>query len=264
LQIPEWNRFEWLRHGFSTRRGGVSTVYGGNDLNLGFTKDDSPEAVRENRRSFAETVSGATGVPVVAVRQVHGTTVKLVGPGEFGWSDDQGRATVEADGLITASSGVLLGVQAADCVPVLVADARLRVVAAFHAGWRGTVSGIVEQGVAAMQDEFGSKPEDMIGAVGPAIGVCCYTVGKEVRERFQQAYPYAAELFSQRKTGLHIDLAQANRRQLLDAGLRSEDIALVSECTACRRFEDGGRKYFSHRAESGFTGRAMGMIGVVA
>jgi YfiH family protein len=264
VRIPRWNRFDWLRHGFSTRVGGVSSVYGDGDLNLGFTRDDSLDRVRENRRRFACAVSGAADVPVVAVRQVHGTTVRLVAAGEAGWVDEEGRARIEADGLMTASSGVLLGIQAADCVPVLVADTRQRVVAAFHAGWRGTVSGIVPQGVAQMQAQFGSRPEDLIGAVGPAIGSCCYTVGEEVWERFNQAYPYAADLFAQRSTGLHLDLAEGNRRQLVDAGLQAEEIAVVSECTACARLGDGRRKYFSHRAENGFTGRAMGMIGVAS
>jgi YfiH family protein len=264
VQIALWDRFEWLRHGFSTRVGGVSRVYGGNDLNLGFTKDDSPEAVRENRRRFAEAVSGVAGLPIVAVRQVHGTEVRLVVEGEPGWTDAEGRATVEADGLMTAASGVLLGVQAADCVPVLVADTRLRVVAAFHAGWRGTVSGIVEKGVAQMQAQFGSKAEDLVGAVGPSIGACCYTVGDEVRERFHEAYAYAAELFAMRETGLHLNLHEANRRQLLSAGLGPDAIAVVGECTACTRLGDNRRKYFSHRAEDGFTGRAMGVIGIVS
>ncbi len=263
VRVAGWERFEWLRHGFSTRAGGVSTVYGGGDLNLGFTRDDEAAAVRENRRRFAEAVSGVAGLPVVAVRQVHGSEVKLVTEDGCAWRDGEGRATVEADGLMTAAGGILLGVQAADCVPVLVADTRLRVVGAFHAGWRGTVAGMVQGGVARMAAEFGSNAEDLIGAVGPAIGACCYTVGDEVRERFGEAYAYAGELFSQRESGLHLDLAAANRRQLLDAGLGAGAIAVVGECTGCARLRDGRRKYFSHRAENGFTGRAMGMIGIV-
>jgi YfiH family protein len=263
VRVAGWERFGWLRHGFSTRAGGVSTVYGGDGLNLGFTKDDEPAAVRENRLRFAEAVSGVAGMPVVAVRQVHGTAVKRVEEAGDGWCDGEGRATVEADGLMTATGGILLGVQAADCVPVLLADTRLRVVGAFHAGWRGTAAGMVQGGVAQMELEFGSNAEDLIGAIGPAIGACCYTVGDEVRERFREAYACAGELFSQRESGLHLDLAAANRRQLLDAGLEAGAISVVGECTGCARLGDGRRKYFSHRAENGFTGRAMGMIGIV-
>ena len=262
VQVRGWERYDWLLHGFSARSGGVSTAYGCSDLNLGFTKDDSPEAVQENRRRFAKAVSGQADLPIAAVRQVHGTHVKTVNFGETGLADAEGRALLEADGLVTAVPGVLLGIQAADCVPVLVADTRQHVVAAFHAGWRGTVSGIVARGVAQMQSQFGSNAADLIGAVGPAIGACCYTVGDEVRERFCEIYPYAEDLFSQRETGLHLDLAEANRRQLLNAGLASDAITVVGECTACSRLDDGRRKYFSHRAEAGFTGRAMGMIGI--
>ena len=122
---------------------------------------------------------------------------------------------------------------------------------------------MVEQGVGQLQSQFGSKPEDLIAAVGPAIGACCYTVGDEVRERFHEAYPYASALFTQREAGLHLDLAEANRRQLLAAGLPPEAITIIGDCTACTRPPDGRRKYFSHRDEQGFTGRAMGLIGIV-
>ncbi len=217
--------------------------------------------VRANREAFLRAVSGSDSAEMVTVRQVHGTAVKLVALGETGLKTEDGRAVVEADGLMTAAPGAMLSVQAADCVPVFVADTRLRVVAAFHAGWRGTAAGMVEQGVAKMVAEFGSDPDDMVGAVGPSIGACCYRVGEEVRERFGARLSYATELFSQREYGLHVNLAEANRRQLLGAGLRDVAVVVVGECTACSRVE-GTRKYFSHRAEAGFTGRAMGMIGI--
>ena len=262
VRIPVWEEFPWLRHGFSTRTGGFSTVYSdAGDLNLGFTPDDDPERVLANREAFLRSVAIDDSAGLVAIRQVHGTAVKLVARGEPGLSTQDGRAVVEADGLMTAAPGAMLAVQAADCVPVLVADTRRRVVAAFHAGWRGTAAGIVEQGVAKIVAEFGSDPGDMVGAVGPSIGACCYAVGEEVRERFGARFSYAAEMFSEREDGLHVDLAEANRRQLLGAGLPDTAVVVVGECTACSRVE-GRRKYFSHRAESGFTGRAMGMIGI--
>lgn len=264
VRVPLWERFEWLRHGFSTRTAGVSTVYGVDDLNLGFTQHDTPAAVRENRQRFADAVGGVAGLPLVAVRQVHGTAIKIVEQAESGLHDHEGRAVFEADGLMTADPDVLLGIQAADCVPVLVADTQQRIVAAFHAGWRGTVSGIVEQGISRMRSQFGSSPHALLAAIGPSIGSCCYTVGEEVQSSFEQAFPgYAPKLFTRRVTGLHLDLAEANRRQLLAAGLTPEAVTVVGECTACTRLPDGRRKYFSHRAENGFTGRAMGAIGIV-
>jgi len=248
VRVGEWAQYGWLRHGFSTRMGGLSTVYGPDELNLGYTKDDDPMTVRANRERFLRAVAGEGAVELVTVRQVHGTFVREVRAGDAG-------ATVEADGLMTAAAGVMLGIQVADCVPVLVADTRRRVVAGFHAGWRGTAAGIVALGIEKLKHEFGCAAEDLVGAIGPSIGGCCYTVGEEVRE----AFGYAEALFR----GDNLDLWEANRRQLLAAGLSADRVTAVGECSACARV-DGRRKYFSHRAEKGFTGRAMGMIGVAA
>jgi YfiH family protein len=261
VRVPAWQQHSWLRHGFSTRGGGVSQVYSPGDLNLGFTKEDDPAAVRENRHRVVQAVAAADW-PLAAVKQVHGTHIHLIRDLATPTTAPDGRALVEADGLMTASPAILLGVQAADCVPVLVADTRLRVVAAFHAGWRGTVAAIVEQGIARLRLEFGSAPQDLIGAIGPSIGPCCYAVGDEVREGFERAFPYAAELFAQRSGATYLDLHEANRRQLAAAGLSAEAITVLGECTGCTCFPDGRRKYFSHRMENGFTGRAMGLIGI--
>ena len=121
---------------------------------------------------------------------------------------------------------------------------------------------IVEQGIARMRAEYGSQPEDLVAAVGPSIGACCYAVGDEVRSEFGSQFGYAEELF-RRMDGenIHLDLWEANRRQLLDAGVEAERITVVGECTACA-VSDGERKYFSHRAEHGFTGRMMSVVGV--
>jgi YfiH family protein len=261
VRVRAWERFGWLRHGFSTRMGGLSTVYGGRDLNLGFTKDDDPEAVAGNRKLFVRAIAGEGAYELATLRQVHGTQVKTVTAGEAARQTAEGRAVVEADGMMTASAGVMLGIQVADCVPVLVADTKERVVAAFHAGWRGTAAGIVELGIEQMRRDFGSRVQDLVGAVGPSIGGCCYTVGDEVRVAFGARFEYAEELFRSAEDGVHVDLAEANRRQMIRAGLRGDAVTVLGECTACGRAE-GQRKYFSHRAEKGFTGRAMGMIGV--
>jgi YfiH family protein len=188
---------------------------------------------------------------------------------------------MRADGMMTDDPGVMLGIQTADCVPVLVRDRRTNAVAAFHAGWRGTLKRIVEGGIGKMQLEFGSRPEELEAAIGPAIGACCYAVGEEVRSEFLSQFSYAPELFSEvydsdpvkekypllfltaRAPGhsnmgpnLHLDLIEANRRQLLDAGLRPQSIATAYRCTNCEP-----EMFFSYRAEQGFCGRMMGVIG---
>ena len=252
-QIPAWEGWDWLRHGFSTRPGGGSEVYGAGALNLGFTREDDRRIVGGNREMFAAAVGGGRSMKLVTVSQVHGSRIVTVGADETG--------IVEADGLITDVPGVLLGVLVADCVPVLVADTRRRVVSAFHAGWRGTLAGIVELGIARMVEELGARTEDMVAAVGPSIGRCCYRVGEELRGEFMERFAYAEELFEERENGLYLGLAEANRRQMIEVGLAAERVMVVGECTACAR-AGGGRKYFSHRAEQGRAGRGMGAIGI--
>lgn len=207
------------------------------------------------------------GLRVVTLKQVHSAVIQTIreedGVFERRLETEEGKAVLEGDGAVTNLPGVMLGVQTADCVPVLVADVSKRVVGAFHAGWRGTVARIVERGIEAMRQEYGSRPEDLVAAVGPSIGACCYAVGEEVRSGFEAQFAYAGELFKTVDDGqMHLDLWEANRRQLLDAGVAPEAITVIGECTACA-VSAGERKYFSHRAEHGFTGRMMSVIGVI-
>jgi polyphenol oxidase len=265
--VPGWDRFRWLRHGFSTRGGGVSTVYDGEALNLGWTREDDAAAVSENRRRFLRALEGERGDSVlVGVRQIHSGVVLAIREGdgalEGRLQTEDGKAVLEGDGLITAVPGVLLAIGTADCVPVLVVDVKKRVVAAFHAGWRGTVARIVEQGIAKMTAEYGSRGEDLVAAVGPSIGACCYTVGDEVRGAFGSQFGYAEDLFSRESGELRLNLWEANRRQLVDAGVGEERIAVVGECTACARDEHGALRYFSHRGEKGVAGRMLNVVGL--
>jgi hypothetical protein len=281
LSAPGWEKIGWLWHGFSTRRGGVSRAYCSEDapgeLNLGFTADDQRNAVFLNRRLLAEAVTGDPATPLVTIRQIHSTVLVVAGA-----ADAVREKPWKADGLMTDKPGLLLGVQTADCIPVLVADRKRRAVAAFHAGWRGTVERIVETGVGRMRLEFGSRPEDLIAAIGPGIGPCCYAVGEEVLSGFESQFAYALELFrdvydsdpvrtkypmlflTQRAPGhstigpsLHLDLVEANRRQLLAAGLKPRSINVVGGCTSCQP-----ELFFSHRASKGRAGRMMSVIGI--
>jgi polyphenol oxidase len=258
VQAQGWAKYPWLIHGFSTRQGGQTTVYrsAGPDLNLGFTASDSREVVEANRKLFFDAVAPDQTISrIVTLRQIHSPVVHVVG------KEPAAPATLEGDGLLTREPGVLLAILTADCIPVLIADTKTRAVAALHAGWRGTVAGIAEAGVQRMREEFGTRPEDLLAAIGPGIGPCCYSVGDEVRTQFASAFGYAEELFQERPaesgTALYLDLPEANRRQLLAAGLSSEAIALTGQCTGCAT----GR-FFSHRIEHGHTGRMMSVIGI--
>lgn len=279
VQVPEWKAWPWLLHGFSTRTGGVTKAFRpgqrSGELNLGSTAQDTPENVLENRRRFLEALGGGRGCEFLTLRQVHSSLIRRVA------REDIGRSW-KGDGMMTDAPGLILAIQTADCIPVLVADSRRKAVAAFHAGWRGTLKRIVQNGVGRMRLEFGSRPEDLIAAIGPGIGACCYAVGEEVRSEFISQFAYAEELFhevttsdpvrekypllflTQRAPGhsqlgpsLHLNLMEANRRQLLDAGLAPETIAVIGDCTQCHN-----NRYFSYRAEHGFTGRMFSVMGI--
>ena len=276
----------WLVHGFSTRTGGFSAAYGGHALNLGYTPSDDRASVDKNRATFYAAVGGNEEWQAVGVNQIHSDLIYIVsadaetaGP----LISPQGKLR-RGDGLVTAEPGVLLTIRVADCVPVLLADPKQRIVAAFHAGWRGTVKRIVEKGVGSMRAFFGSDPRDLRVAIGPCIHQCCYAVGDEVLDAFESQFAYANELVREvydsdpikkkypmlfltaRAPGhspigpqQHLDLVEANRRQLLDAGVAPEHITASELCTSCRT-----DLLFSHRAEAGYTGRMMAAIGVVA
>ena len=278
LQSRLFADLSWLVHGFSTRPGGVSDCYGGKTLNLGLTKDDLRESVFQNRALFAQAMGAFTpsGEPwhLAQARQIHSSLVQRV--------DDSSNDLFAGDGLITDTPGLLLAVKTADCVPVLVVDIKHKAVGAFHAGWRGTAARIVEKGVGEMRRHFASDPRDLRAAIGPCIRRCCYVVGQEVEAEFESQFTYARELFhevfnsnslhvkypllflNQRAPGhgdpaseIHLDLVEANRRQLQDAGLDVDQIEIVDGCTACET-----TRFFSHRAEFGKTGRMMAAIGI--
>jgi len=262
-------------HGFSTRKGGYSRVYGGNALNLGFTKTDARAAVERNRAAFLAQLGCRSGLSrLVTLRQTHSGLIHRV-------SSVPAQPMV-GDGLISDTPGLVLAVQTADCIPVIAVDARKRAVGVFHAGWRGTVKRIVEKGVGEMRRWFGSRPCDLVAAIGPGVHNCCYTVGEEVWEKFASQFVYAADLFHEVKESdpvrekypllflsarapghsnlpvkIFLDLVEANRRQLLDAGVAAKNIEAVPLCSSCNT-----DLLFSHRAEKGVTGRLMGAVGI--
>ena len=180
-----------------------------------------------------------------ALDQIHSDiVVKAEGP--------RGRLGA-GDGLITDVVGLMLGVRTADCVPILLADARRRAVAAVHAGWRGTLSRIAARAVEAMTREYGSQPEDLIATIGPCIGRCCYEVGPEVARAFCALFP---ELPAPREHA-HLDLEEANRRILVAAGVPATRIHAAGLCTRCRTVD-----FHSYRRDGLLAGRMLAAIGL--
>jgi YfiH family protein len=286
LRATHLSKFPWVIHGFSTRLGGFSRTYGRGALNLGFTKDDSKGAVERNRAAFLRELgagsnrgkalrrAGPRHWPLVTLRQVHSDIIRFV--------DAPAESPLAGDGLITATPGLLLGIQTADCLPIILVDPKRRSVGVFHAGWRGTVKRIVEKGMGEMRRRFGSRPRDLKAAIGPGIHGCCYEVGAEVREQFEAQFSYAANLFNEveerdpvrekypmlfltaRPPGhgvlpkkIFLDLVEANRQQLLAAGVPAKSIEASPLCTNCRT-----DLLFSYRAGKGRTGRMMAVVGI--
>lgn len=270
LQAGALTKISWLVHGFSTRPGGVSELRGDKVLNLGFAEWDIRENVIENRRRF-QSALGASDFALIALKQTHSDVVHLF--------ENSPTEPCRGDASATNRPGLLLAVQTADCVPILLADLKKRAVAAVHAGWRGTLQRIVAKTIGKMQMQFGSKPADLLAAIGPSIGGCCYEVGTEVASEFRSQFSNASDWFDELRTGdepnplqwlnmappghqpppknVLLNLRKANRAQLLNAGLREQNIVVNDLCTACRR-----DLLFSYRKEGGATGRLMSVIGI--
>jgi len=274
LQAAALSKLPWLVHGFSTRPGGVSLLDGGRVLNLGFTEWDTRKNVQANRTKLLRALR-ASGMKLLTLRQVHSDVIHILEAAPAG--------APQGDAAITHAPGILLGVQTADCVPILLVDPRRHAVAAVHAGWRGTLVRIAAKTLGRMQMAFGTHPESVVAVLGPAIGRCCYAVGPEVAQayagRFAQAREWFDGPFVQFASGeepnpfkwlsrtppghdlppprVRLDLVAANRWQLLDAGVPASNIVASELCTSCRT-----DLLFSHRKESGRTGRLMAVIGV--
>ncbi len=287
LQILEsrvLGKLGWLTHGFSTRPGGYSLLEGKPALNLGFTDWDKRAHVEKNRAVFAAAIS-ARRMHWITLRQFHSDVIHVAAAPA---PDDliAGAPSTDApnaDALVTHVPGLLLGAQTADCVPILLADKKRFVVAAIHAGWRGTLARIAEKALGRMRMQFGTRPGDVVAAVGPSIGRCCYEVGPEVAQAFATQFSGASHWFDgpfeQLAYGeeplwlpwltmmppghvpppprVQLDLRACNRWQLANAGVPETQIDVSDLCTACRK-----DLFFSYRREGAKTGRMMAAIGI--
>jgi YfiH family protein len=272
LQVPAFNTCPWLIHGFSTSQGGISTVNGRKVLNLGFTEWDTRENVQKNRKLFQSALD-ADQLALVSLKQFHSDVVC-----DFSSAPTE---PCSADASICNTPNLLLGIQTADCVPILLLDPKKRAVAAVHAGWRGTLQRVVEKTIGRMKMECKTAPSDLLVAIGPAIGGCCYEVGTEVAAAFHSQFADAPEWFDELRSGdepnplqwlnqfppghqpppknVRLDLRKANRAQLIVAGLSPQNIFVSDLCTVCRP-----DLLFSYRKQGSDSGRMMSVIGIRA
>ena len=243
-----------ITHGFSTRCGGVS-VSPWDTLNLGVGRGDDPSAVEENYRRFCNAVHTDITRTVLS-KQVHEDTVRIITNADAGKGLFRKR-DYTADALITGEPGLALTVFSADCGILLLHDPVTGCIGACHAGWRGCALGIVEKTVGELHRVFGAKPENLLAAVGPAIGPCCFETDRDVPEAMLAALGGDAEPFLHASGGgkWHVDLPGLNVLWLRRAGVPAQQIDLCTLCTACHP-----ELFWSHRKMGAARGAQIAMI----
>ena len=235
-----------VRHGFSTRLGGVSKGHCAT-MNINTTRGDDPAAIEENERRIAAAI-GVERERMVFTRQTHTTNVAVVDERHIR------QALAETDGIITNTPGLCLVTFYADCVPLYFVDPVKRVIGLSHSGWRGTVHKMANVTVQKMQEVFGCEPSDLLAAIGPSICQDCYEVSEDVILKFRENYREEDwdSLYYRKPNGKYqLDLWRANERNLLEAGVKQEHIAVTNVCTCCNP-----ELLFSHRV----TGNERGTL----
>lgn len=251
LQSPVLAACEFLVHAFCTRAGGASQDdY--KSLNMSFREGDEELRVLANW----DKLSSAFDIPLenfLVLNQVHGSDIFEIKPhGDYFTSRDQ----LNYDAIVTARTNLAICIKTADCVPVLLADRVKKVIAAVHAGWRGTALSITSKVVRLMQSSYGSMPSDIVAAIGPSVGSCCYEVDAVAADAFRHHQDIHTFLHPGARNGRWmLDLVEANRRQLLELGLSRDNIDTANLCTVCHQ-----KAFFSHRASGGVTGRQINFM----
>ncbi|MGN0379359.1 MAG: peptidoglycan editing factor PgeF [Butyrivibrio sp.] len=255
------DRIPWIRNAFSTRLGGVSEgIYG--SMNLNFTRGDDEEKVRRNYELFGKA-TGLRPENMVMAKQTHTTNVLRVNESHMGMGIVRERNFDDIDGLITDCPGVVLVTAYADCVPLYFVDTVHKAIGLSHSGWRGTVNNMAGVTVNKMQKEFGTNPADIVAFVGPSICVNCYEVGADVADEFAKAYK--SEVFDgilsikdEKNMKFRLNLHEANRKNLLNAGLNPDNIMVTDVCTCCNP-----EILYSHRASRGLRGGLCGFLQII-
>ncbi len=255
--FPSFDRLPFVRHGFSTRLGGVSRdPYA--TMNLSFTRGDDVDAVRENFDLFCRGL-GLEAENVVVSAQEHHTNLYCATAADRGRGVTRERGYSDIDGLLTNEPGVVLCTQYADCVPLFFVDPVRKVVATSHAGWKGTAARIGKVTVEHMKQEYGCHPEDILAGIGPSIGPCCFEVDKPVADAFTALEESGDDAVRRRKDEKYdVDLWEINRRILLNAGITAEHITVTDLCTRCHP-----DVFWSHRAAGPLRGSLAGFIALV-
>lgn len=257
LVYPMLEKEEWIKHCFTTRMGGVSKgIF--STLNLSFTRGDEQEAVEQNFQRLAEALD-VKYENFVFSDQTHTNIVKKITKQDAGNGLTREKTFFDVDGMITNEPGLVLSTFYADCVPLYFVDPVKKAIGLSHSGWRGTVGRIGAETIKAMQQEYGSKPEDLLCAIGPSICQECYEISEDVALEFQKEFMDKSEQLLQGKGNgkYQLDLWRANEIILLEAGVKKEHIATTNICTCCN-----SEYLFSHRASCGKRGNLGAFLSI--
>jgi len=242
---------DFLTHAFCTRRGGVSEDdY--DSLNISFKEGDFESRVLQNWHRLAM----AFAIPMdqfLTLNQVHGNDIFIIKPfGDYYSSSE----TLDYDAMVTSRTNLAVCIKTADCVPVFIVDRIKKIIAVVHAGWKGTALEITAKVVRLLQEKYGSSPGDILTAIGPSIGQCCFEVDTPTANAFFEQKNNEAFLSpGARPNKWMLDLAEANRRQILNCGIPEANIDVSDLCTSCRQ-----DLFFSHRGSGGITGRQVNFM----
>ena len=248
LKVPQWENYQGLLHGFMGRRGGKSLgPFAG--LNVSYRVGDDPKVVSQNVCDV-KLAAGIHDGRIVTVKQMHGEDLVEV-------KDKNLKEAGEADGMVTSEKDIYLAVLTADCVPLLFVAPKQRVVAAVHAGWRGTMAGIAEKTARLLKTRYGVEPSELEVALGPSIGICCYEVKDDVAGPLMKRWgKLTTPSIAVRDGKSFINLRRLNRDILRAAGVPGNQLFQVGPCTSCTPVD-----FFSYRRERSETGRQMSFVG---
>lgn len=263
LTFPALSALPFIKHGFSTRLGGVSEgIFSSMNLSQGNGPlKDEKERVLKNYHRIAKSI-GIEVNSIVLSQQVHKTNLRVVTGEDRGKGLFTPRDYEEIDGLITNEPGITLVTTYADCVPLFFVDPKKRAIGLAHSGWRGTVAEIGGRTVEELQRQYSCDPKDIIAVIGPSIGKECFEIGEEVAAEFAKTFPKAYDQGILSKYGDNrkylCDLWEANRQVLIKSGLNAENIHISGVCTCCN--DD---LLFSHRKTAGRRGSLAAFLAIV-
>lgn len=252
------DKLSWLKNGFSTKLGGVSTEHL-SSLNLGFTRGDLEENVVKNHEIIAEAI-GFSSKDIVSSHQTHTTNIRIVSKEDCGKGVYKPRDYEDVDGMITNLEAVVLATYFADCVPLYIVDTKNRAIGLSHSGWRGTVGKIGKATIELMHETYGTNPEDVIACIGPSICHDCYEISEDVAKEFENAFcDNVCDILTNKGNGKYqLNLWKCNEIIFREAGVPAENIHITDICTCCNI-----DTLYSHRGQNGKRGNLAAFLTLV-